>query len=99
MKNIDKKTVLHVGMLSRLDLSDEEVSLYSTQLAGILSYIDELEEIDTKDVLPTSHPLKSLKNVFRKDIVTESLPVKDVLTNAPSAEGDFFRIPPVIEGR
>lgn len=97
--NIDKKAVQHVALLSRLELNDKESDAYSKQLASILSYIDKLNEIDTKDVLPTSHPLASLKNVFRKDILKKSLELDEALKNAPSKEGDFFKVPQVIEGK
>ena len=96
---IDKKTVEHVAFLSRLKLSEEELQAYSKQLASILSYISKLNEVDTKDVPPTSHPLSSLKNVFRKDVLKKSLEIDEVLSNAPSKEGDSFKVPQVIEGK
>jgi len=96
---IDKKTVKNVAILSRLELDEKETELYSNQLAAILTYIEELNKVDTKDVLPTSHVLPTLKNVFRKDIPKGSLDVSDVLSNAPSKEGDFFKVPQVIEGK
>ncbi len=96
---IDKEIVKHVALLSRLKLSEEEISLYSRQLASIISYIGKLGEIDTADVPPTSHALSTLKNVFRKDELKPSLPVEDVLNNAPSRDGDFFKIPKVIKGK
>jgi aspartyl-tRNA(Asn)/glutamyl-tRNA(Gln) amidotransferase subunit C len=96
---IDKKAVTKVALLSRLELDEKETELYSTQLAAILSYIDKLNEIDTSNVLPTSHVLPTLKNVFRKDSLKKSLDVSDVLSNAPSKEGDFFKVPQVIEGK
>ena len=96
---IDKKTVTKVALLSRLELDDKESELYSTQLAAILSYIDKLNEVDTKSVLPTSHVLPTLKNVFRKDALKDSLDVSDVLSNAPQKEGDLFKVPQVIEGK
>ena len=97
--NIDKKSVQHVALLSRLELDEKELDVYSKQLASILSYINKLNEIDTKDVPPTSHPLASLRNVFRKDILKKSLELDEVLRNAPSKEGDFFKVPQVIEGK
>ncbi|MDP3730667.1 MAG: Asp-tRNA(Asn)/Glu-tRNA(Gln) amidotransferase subunit GatC [Candidatus Omnitrophota bacterium] len=94
---IDKKTVTKVAFLSRLELDEKESKLYSTQLAAILSYIDKLNEVDTKSVLPTSHVLPTLKNVFRKDSLKSSLSAVDALSNAPSKEGDFFKVPQVID--
>ena len=96
---IDKKAVTKVALLSRLELDEKESELYSTQLAAILSYIDKLNEVDTKNVLPTSHVLPTLKNVFRKDSLKSSLDAPDALSNAPSKEGDFFKVPQVIEGK
>jgi aspartyl-tRNA(Asn)/glutamyl-tRNA(Gln) amidotransferase subunit C len=99
MSTIDKNAVRHVALLSRLSLDDKELDLYSGQLASILAYISKLNELDTKDVQPTSHAIDSLKNVFRRDIKKASLPVADVLANAPSKESDFFKVPQVIEGK
>lgn len=96
---IDKNIVKTVAFLSRIELDEKELELYSRQLASILSYINKLKEIDTKSVQPTSHPLTTLKNVFRKDILKKSLELDDVLKNAPSKEGDFFKVPQVIEGK
>ena len=55
METIDAATVRHVALLSRLSLNDEELALYSKQLASILLYISKLNEIDTKTVAPTRH--------------------------------------------
>ena len=99
MKLIDKQTVKHVALLSRLKLDDKELELYSRQLAAILSYISKLNEIDTKNVQPTTHPLTSLRNVFRKDILKKSLTADDALRNAPAKEDGFFKVPQVIEGK
>jgi aspartyl-tRNA(Asn)/glutamyl-tRNA(Gln) amidotransferase subunit C len=99
VSTIDKATVKHVALLSRLALDDGEISSYSTQLEAILSYISKLNELDTKDTPPTSHALSTLKNVFRKDAVKPSLDAEDVLRNAPAKDGDFFKVPQVIEGK
>ncbi len=98
-KPIDKNTVKHVALLSRLALGEKELELYSCQLASILLYINKLDEIDTKDVPPTSHVLTTLVNVDRPDVPKKSLSVDDVLSNAPEKSGDFFKIPKVIEGK
>ena len=96
-KTIDEKTVKHVARLSRINLSKEEVKLYQKQLGDILGYINKLDELDTKDTLPTSHPLESLKNVFRKDAVKKSLSAEDALENAPARKESFFKVPKIIE--
>ena len=99
MKIIDKDTVRRVAFLSRLSLDEKEFELYSGQLATILSYIDKLNEVDTKDTPPTSHVLTTLVNVDRPDVLKKSLDVEKALSNAPEKEGDFFKIPKVIEGK
>ena len=62
--------VVHVSRLARLDFKENEFEEITEQLGSILNYISSLNELDTKDVLPTSHVL-SIKNVFREDIVNE----------------------------
>ena len=96
---IDKKIVQHVAFLSRLELDGKELEAHSKQLTSILSYISKLNEIDTTNVHPTSHPLSTLKNVFRKDILKVSLATDEALKNAPSKEADFFKVPQIIEGK
>ena len=96
-KAIDEKTVEHVARLSRINLSKKELNLYQKQLGDILGYINKLNELDTKDTLPTSHPLGNLKNVFRRDVVKKSLSAEDVLKNAPARKDDFFKVPKIIE--
>jgi len=96
-KPIDDKTVRRVAELSRLELSDKELALYSRQLADIIAYIDKLNEVKTSGIAPTSHPTGRLKNVFRKDVVKKSLSTEDVLKNAPSVSDNFFRVPKIID--
>ena len=88
-----------VAHLSRLELSEKELAQYSGQLTSILSYISKLNEIDTTNVVPTSHALSTLKNVFRKDVLKKSLETGETLKNAPASEGDFFKVPQIIEGK
>ena len=96
MKILKPEDVIYIGKLARIKLSPGEIESLSSQLNDILTYINTLNKVDTKDTLPTSHVL-SLSNVFRADSVRESLPVDDVLGNAPAKYGDFFRVPKVIE--
>ena len=96
---IDKETVRRVAFLSRLSVSDEEMAGCVSQLESILNYISKLNEIDTEGVPPTSHALTTLKNVYRKDILKPSLTVEQALQNAPAKDGDFFKVPQIIEKR
>ncbi len=83
-------------MLARLRLAGEEKELFISQLSSILGYMEKLDELDTKDVEPTSHVL-SLNNVMREDTAAPSLPREDALLNAPSHTEKFYRVPKIIE--
>ena len=93
---ITAKEVRYVADLARLELSTEEVELFTGDMNRILDYMDQLNELDTAGVEPTSHVL-SLKNVFREDVVVDSLPVDEVLANAPRREKGHFVVPKIIE--
>lgn len=96
-KIITVDTVRHAATLARLSLDDGEVRRMQSQLARILGYIEQLDEVDTEDTPPTFHVLSSMKNVFREDELKKSLPVDEVLSNAPDRKGDFFKVPKVIK--
>ena len=86
-----------IAELARLNLKPAERERIAKDLESILAYVDQLQELDTKKVEPTSHVLP-LQNVFRKD---EAKPVRiseAVLSHAPKREGKFFKVPKVIEG-
>ncbi len=93
---LTREQVRHVAMLARLGLSDEEVETLRSQLGQVLEYIDILQGVDTSAVAPTAQVLSHL-NVSRPDASRPSLPPEEALANAPGREGDFFRVPPVLE--
>jgi aspartyl-tRNA(Asn)/glutamyl-tRNA(Gln) amidotransferase subunit C len=93
---ITEKEVLYVAELARLELSPDEVDRFTTQLNGILEYMDQLNELDTSAVEPTSHVFP-LKNVLREDEVGHSLPLDEVLANAPEHDKGHFVVPKIIE--
>lgn len=93
---LSREDVLHVARLARIALSDEEVERFQAQLSDILDHFDVLRLIDTEGVPPTAHTL-DLVNVERDDEVRPSMPVEDVLRNAPVREGDYFRVRAVLE--
>jgi aspartyl-tRNA(Asn)/glutamyl-tRNA(Gln) amidotransferase subunit C len=88
--------VEHVAKLAQLALDDEEKELFREQLSSILAYAERLQELDTEAIPPTATVL-ALQNVVRDDEVQPSLPLTDVLANAPDTEGDCFRVPVVLE--
>ncbi|TFG35423.1 MAG: Asp-tRNA(Asn)/Glu-tRNA(Gln) amidotransferase subunit GatC [Nitrospirales bacterium] len=92
---ISKREIEHIAMLARLSLSEEEKELFSSQLGGILDYMEQLNGLDTEGIEPTSHVL-SIQNVMREDIPAASLPRAEALMNAPSRTEQFFRVPKII---
>ena len=93
---ITRKEVEYVSHLARLRLSEEEAEKFTSQLDQILSYFEKLQELDTSQVEPTSHPIP-IVNAFREDEVRSSLDIEDALANAPEKEGNFFKVPKIIE--
>jgi aspartyl-tRNA(Asn)/glutamyl-tRNA(Gln) amidotransferase subunit C len=93
---ITKEQIQHIAVLSRLNLSEEEKDLFGSQLSSILDYVDQLNELDTRETEPTSHVM-SLSNVMRDDIPASSLPREEALKNAPSHSENFYRVPKIIE--
>jgi aspartyl-tRNA(Asn)/glutamyl-tRNA(Gln) amidotransferase subunit C len=88
--------VEHVAELAQLALSEREKDLFREQLSTILAYAERLQELDTDTIPPTANVLP-LENVMREDEVHPSLPLADVLANAPEVENDCFRVPVVLE--
>ena len=93
---ISREDVQHVARLARLEISAEDLVRMQAELSNILAYIDKLRSVDTAGVPPTSHAVP-LTNVMREDEPRPSLPLADMLANAPDAAGDFFRVPRIVE--
>jgi aspartyl-tRNA(Asn)/glutamyl-tRNA(Gln) amidotransferase subunit C len=90
---IDRGTVLRVAKLARLELRPDEVDRLTGELDAILAAVSKVGELDLADVPPTSHPL-DLVNVWGDDEPRPSLAVDESFANAPTREGDLFRVPP-----
>ena len=88
--------VEHAAELAQLALADQEKELFREQLSSILQYAERLQELDTGDIPPTATVLP-LENIMRDDEVQPSLPLADVLANAPAVENNCFRVPVVLE--
>ena len=93
--NISKEEVAKVAHLARLELSEQEVDEITGQLDRILGYFAKLNEIDTKDIVPTTHAL-AIQNAFREDEVCPSLPRQESLANGPRQNGEAFIVPRII---
>jgi aspartyl-tRNA(Asn)/glutamyl-tRNA(Gln) amidotransferase subunit C len=96
VRSRSEEDIEHVATLARLSLTDEEKSLFGSQMNDILEYVEKLKELDAGQAEPTSHVL-SLLNVLREDEPRSSLTREEALRNAPSRTEKFFRVPKIIE--
>ena len=92
---LTKEAVERVAHLSRLEFTEDELEKQYEQRGSIIDMMDSLSEIDTTDVTPLNHVM-DLQNVFREDIVHESMGVEKVLSNAPSENENMFQVPKIV---
>jgi len=93
---LGRDEVKHIATLARVGLTGEELDRLSEQLSNILENFAILQELDTTDVPPTSHPV-TLSSVFRDDEAEPSYSPEEILANAPRREEDFFRVKAILE--
>ena len=95
-EKIDEAQIRKVAKLSRLDLTEAEIREFTGQLSAILDYVEKMNELNTDNVEPLAHCLP-VANVFREDFAKESLGTEKVLANAPQSEGEFFKVPKILD--
>lgn len=93
---LSHEEVKHLALLARLGLSEADLERFGEQLSNILENFEILQEVDTTDVPPTSHSI-AVENVLREDEAIPSLPVEEVLSNAPESEENQFKVRAVLE--
>jgi aspartyl-tRNA(Asn)/glutamyl-tRNA(Gln) amidotransferase subunit C len=93
---ISPEQVAHVAHLARLQLSEAEQAQFTAQLGAILDYIEQLNEVPTDGVEPTSHVL-DLVNVFREDRAQQTITVDEALRNAPESAHQYVVVPRIVE--
>jgi aspartyl-tRNA(Asn)/glutamyl-tRNA(Gln) amidotransferase subunit C len=96
LSRISKDQVKHVAHLARLAVTDEEAEMLTEQLDKIIGFAEELKELDTDNVEPTTHVLE-LKNVLREDEVRNSVSVDEAMKNAPAQKDGQFKVPNILE--
>jgi aspartyl-tRNA(Asn)/glutamyl-tRNA(Gln) amidotransferase subunit C len=96
VSRISVENVKHVAHLARLAITDQEAEKFQKQLDAIVTFAEQLNELDTTDVKPTTHVL-TMKNVMREDVAEKGLPVEEVLKNAPDHKDNQIRVPAVLE--
>ncbi len=89
---IDDETIEYVGILAKLELTDEEKEAAKKSMGEMLDYIDKLNELDTTGVEPMSHVFQ-VQNVFREDVVTNGDESEKTLQNAPGVKDNMFVVP------
>jgi aspartyl-tRNA(Asn)/glutamyl-tRNA(Gln) amidotransferase subunit C len=92
---ITRQDIEKVALLARLQLSDAEVATMSEELAQIVTYVDQLAEVDTEGVEPMAHAIE-LSNVFADDHVGASLSRDGALSNAPHHNATGYLVPAVL---
>ena len=95
MTKISSSDVRKVAHLARLELPEDQIEIYTVQLEEILSYVDQLQAIDTENIPPTTRAVEVV-NAMREDIVEVNSSREDILNQAPHREGDFFRVPRIL---
>lgn len=99
-KKISKDDIKHVAMLARLDLTEKEIGKFGSQLSSVISYIDELNEVDTENTPPTAQTT-GLDNIFDDDTVKEKqrLSQKEANSGSNDIQKGYFVVPGILEER
>lgn len=93
---LSREAVRHIALLARLELSEAEETTFGEQLSHILKYFEKLTSLDTESVEPTAHVV-DVAAAFRDDVVTNPPATEEFRANAPARDGDFFKVPKIIE--
>lgn len=92
---IDRQQVQKVAHLARLKLTPEEEEKFTTQLSGILEYFEQLKELDTTNIAPMTRAIE-VSNITRTDQLEPYSNREGILTCAPEQEGDYFKVPRIL---
>lgn len=93
--SVTKKDIEKIAELAKLKLSEQESEDFTPQMNEILIYVEKLNELDTENVKPLSHPIEQT-NVFREDKLKPSVSTEEALKNAPAKDVQHFKVPKVI---
>ncbi|MDP9018565.1 MAG: Asp-tRNA(Asn)/Glu-tRNA(Gln) amidotransferase subunit GatC, partial [Candidatus Eremiobacteraeota bacterium] len=91
----DKIDIRYVAKLARIALTDDEVERFGAQLTDLLEHVDAISALDTNSISATAQVVES-RNVEREDRVAPCLDRAEVLSMAPQAQGNYFRVPRII---
>jgi aspartyl-tRNA(Asn)/glutamyl-tRNA(Gln) amidotransferase subunit C len=100
MPVLDETLTRKVANLARLDLTDQEVQLFTRQMGDVVQYIDQLQQLDVSGVEPLMHPLEAVSVELREDVVREfdsdAQGDPKVLSSAPEVSDNGFKVPPIL---
>jgi len=96
LANISKEEVKHVAHLARLAITEEEAEKFAVQLAAITDFAEQLKELDTTNVVPTTHVLP-LVNVLRKDEAIKGLDRETMMLNVKEQEAGQVKVPSIMD--
>ena len=94
--SVSKDEVRYIAKLSKLNVEDEKLDKMTSDLSSIVEFANNLSTIDIDGVRPTAHIL-DIKNVFRKDEVSDSYDREEILKNAPESQAGCICVPKVVE--
>lgn len=93
--SITDETIEYIGILAKLELSEEEKEQAKKDMGNMLDYIDKLNELDTNEIEPMSH-MFPISNVFREDVITNEDEQEFILSNAPAKKKGSFQVPKTV---
>ncbi|HIY94269.1 MULTISPECIES: Asp-tRNA(Asn)/Glu-tRNA(Gln) amidotransferase subunit GatC [Rothia] len=96
MSAITSEQVAHLAMLAHIEMTDEELAAMAAELDVIVESVKSVSDAVSDDIPATSHPIP-LKNVFRDDVVGETLTAEEALSGAPDAEDGKFKVPAILD--
>jgi aspartyl-tRNA(Asn)/glutamyl-tRNA(Gln) amidotransferase subunit C len=93
---LTKDDIKRLAGLARLELTEFEKEEFTRELNGIFGFMEKLNKLDTTGVEPMGYAAP-LCNVFRNDMIELSLGSNQALANGPDREGDFFKVPKILD--
>lgn len=93
---ISKNEVKHIAKLARLDLSEQEIKKYQEQLEGILSYVEKLQKVDTKNIATADGGTRELENIWRDDEELKNEEINGLINMAPDVENGQVKVKKIL---
>lgn len=94
--SVDKETIKKIARLANLYYKEDDLEASARELNQILGYVEKLSRLDTGGISPTFQ-VSPIENIYRNDVAVKTLDLEQVLSNAPEKEGNFFKVPKIID--